>query len=85
MSAYTDLAWPIEATIGLTDREVRFATGRAHGLTVRQAAALAGYQSSRPDGLRQIGQEADGKPHVRRAIEALRSVTMQNKELPHAE
>ena len=82
MSAFTDLALPIEATISLTDREVRFAVGRARGLTVRQAATLAGYQSTRPDGLRQIGQEADGKPHVRRAIEALRSTTVQNKELP---
>ena len=36
--AAADLAWPIEATMGLTDREVRFAVARVRGLTVRQAA-----------------------------------------------
>lgn len=73
--------WPTTATMGLTDKEVRFAAARARGLTVRQAAAAAGYQSGRPDGLRKAGRQADARPHVRRAIEALRC-TLQDKVLP---
>jgi hypothetical protein len=78
-------AWPIAPTLGMTDREVRFVVARAHGLSVRQAATMAGYRSSRSDGLRQTGQEVDAKPHIRRAIEALRPFVRQHKELPDAQ